>query len=177
MVRRVRLFPDAGLKQRCCEVERVTADTVSVIDDLVETMLTLPRCVGLAAPQVGVLERVVVVDVSRAAKPQAGNHGLLCMINPVVLLKAGSLVSREGCVSVPEFTAHVARAERVAVEYLDVDGRRRDLEAKGYEAVALQHEIDHLDGVLFLDRVKSAEVFRRPGYWASATSRNRTSHR
>ena len=160
-IRPVRVFPDALLKQRCRDLERITGETVVTIDDLVETMLALPRCVGLAAPQIGVLERVVVVDVSRAAKPPAGNHGLLCMINPIILLRAGNVVSREGCVSVPDFTANVTRAERVAIEYFDVEGRRRDIDAIGYEAVALQHEIDHLDGVLFLDRVRPEDIFKR----------------
>ena len=160
-VRPVRIFPDAVLKETCSSVQHITAGTVAVLDDLVETMLALPRCVGLAAPQIGCLERIVVVDVSRAARPPVRNHGLLCLINPVVVLRSGSILSREGCVSVPEFTANVLRSERIAIEYLDVGGNRRSIEAQGFEAIALQHEFDHLDGLLFLDRVRPEDIFRR----------------
>lgn len=167
-VRPVRVFPDAILKATCNSVQHITAETVAVLDDLVETMLALPRCVGLAAPQIGCLERLVVVDVSRAARPPMRHHGLLCLINPVIVLRSGSILSREGCVSVPEFTANVSRAERIALEYLDVDGNRRSIEAQGFEAIALQHEFDHLDGLLFLDRVRPEDIFKR-----SSTSRSR----
>jgi peptide deformylase len=86
------------------------------------------------------------------------------MLNPIVRFSAGTLTSREGCVSVPDFTANVTRAEHIVVDYVDYGGMSQSLEASGFEAVALQHEIDHLDGKLFLDRVTSADIFRRKSY-------------
>ena len=160
-VRPVLLFPEPLLKQPCEQVGELSAEVMQVVEDLVETMLALPRCVGLAAPQLGVTRRIVVVDVSRHPKAPARNHGLLCLINPKLVLTAGQVVTREGCVSVPDFTANVARAEHVAINYLDCEGAPRALEASGFEAIALQHELDHLDGKLFLDRVTAADIFRR----------------
>lgn len=170
MVRPVKVFPEPVLKERSLEVPEAAARTTEIVDDLVETMLSLPRCVGLAAPQLGILSRIVVIDASRAAKAstvakggsdRGPNHGLVCLINPVIVMRAGKVINREGCVSVPDFTANVRRSERVAIDYVDCDGKRRGLEACGFEAIVLQHEIDHLDGVLFLDRVSPEDVFKR----------------
>ena len=160
-VRAVRVFPDPLLKQKCDEVRDVNSSVMAVLDDLLKTMLSLPRCVGLAAPQIGELVRIVVVDVSRHPKAPDKNHGLLCMINPMITHSMGSRVSREGCVSVPDLTANVSRSEQVAVSFIDGNGAERSIEAHGFEAIAIQHELDHLDGMLFLDRVTSKDLFKR----------------
>lgn len=161
LVRTVRVFPDPVLKKMCDEVNDMSGRVIVIIDDLLQTMLSLPRCVGLAAPQIGELVRVVVVDVSRHPKSPPKNHGLLCMINPVITQSLGSRVSREGCVSVPDLTGNVGRSEQVAVRYFDRDGVERTIEANGFEAIAIQHELDHLDGMLFLDRVTANGLFKR----------------
>jgi peptide deformylase len=133
--------------------------------DLVDTMRAHPRCVGLAAPQIGALVRVLVVDVS--GHPRAtSSGGVIALVNPVLLDADGSEVGREGCLSVPDFTANVRRATRVVVDGFTPDGDGRRVEADGFEARCLLHELDHLDGVLFLDRVDSlaTDVFRRRSF-------------
>jgi peptide deformylase len=136
---------------------------VAVIQDLVDTMVDAGHSVGVAAPQIGVLRRVVVVDVSKSKLGRDNNHGLLEMVNPEIIEKSGSTTMREGCMSVPDYTGNVTRAERIVVEYNDRAGRLRVIETSGFEAVAIQHELDHLDGLLFLDRVSSlkTDLYRR----------------
>jgi peptide deformylase len=119
-------------------------------------------CVGLAAPQLGDEVRIVVVDVSDHPRATR-HHGLLVLVNPVIRLSSGSEIAREGCLSIPDLTANVKRATEVLVEAADPEGTIQAIEAEGFEARCLQHEIDHLDGILFLDRVASltTDVFRR----------------
>ena len=160
-------FPDPLLKERSAPVTGVDAEVSSVIDDLLETMRASPGGVGIAAPQVGVLKRIVVVDVSAHRRGgQEQNHGLLVLVNPEILARGGKQLVREGCMSVPDYTANVQRAQWVLVDALDREGKQLILEAIGFEAVAIQHEMDHLDGVLFLDRVVSikTDLFRRKKY-------------
>ena len=160
-------FPDPILKERSAPVEEVDAAVSSVIDDLLETMRASPGGVGIAAPQVGILKRIVVVDVSAHKRGgQEQNHGLLVLLNPEILARGGKQLVREGCMSVPDYTANVQRAQWVLVDALDRQGKQLILEAIGFEAVAIQHELDHLGGVLFLDRVVSVktDVFRRKTY-------------
>jgi peptide deformylase len=133
--------------------------------DLVDTMRANVKCVGLAAPQIDQLVRVVAVDVSE--HPRAiRHHGLLVLVNPIVVLTTGSEVAREGCLSIPDLTANVRRATDVVIEASTPAGEARVIESEGFEARCLLHEIDHLDGVLFLDRVDSlkSDVFRRKNY-------------
>jgi peptide deformylase len=159
--REVLVHPDARLKQVAARVE--PGETARrVADDLVDTMRGGPRCIGVAAPQIGELVRIVVVDCSTHPKAQS-HHGLLRLVNPAVVEASGSEIGREGCLSIPEITANVRRATAVVVEATDPDGGPLRIEAEGFEARALQHEIDHLDGVLILDRVASldTDVFRR----------------
>jgi peptide deformylase len=120
------------------------------------------RCVGLAAPQIEEAVRMVVVDVSEHPRATR-HHGLLVLVNPVIRLSSGSEIAREGCLSIPDLTANVKRATEVLVEAADPEGTIQAIEAEGFEARCLQHEIDHLDGILFLDRVASltTDVFRR----------------
>jgi peptide deformylase len=133
--------------------------------DLVDTMRANVKCVGLAAPQIDHLVRVVAVDVSEHPRATR-HHGLLVLVNPIVVLTSGSEVAREGCLSIPDLTANVRRATHVTIEALTPDGTERRIATEGFEARCLLHELDHLDGVLFLDRVDSlaTDVFRRKNY-------------
>ena len=160
-------FPDPRLKEKSDPVTGVTAEVSAVIDDLLETMRASPGCVGIAAPQVGVARRIIVVDVSAHRRGgQEENHGLLVLVNPEILARGGKQLVREGCMSVPDYTANVQRAQWVLVDAQDREGKQTILEAVGFEAVAIQHEADHLDGYLFLDRVSSikTDLFRRKRY-------------
>lgn len=157
-------FPDPQLKEKSAPVEAVDAAVSAFIDDLLETMRAAPGCVGIAAPQVGVPKRVIAVDVSNHRRgSQEENHGLLVLVNPEILAMGGKQLVREGCMSIPDYTANVQRAQWVLVDALDRNGKQVILEAVGFEAVAIQHEVDHLDGILFLDRVVSVktDIFRR----------------
>ena len=158
MVREVLRYPHPALKQ----VARALApdeedEIVRVGADLVDTMDSFGHCVGLAATQLGEMVRMVAVDVSGHPKATVTN-GRLVLVNPRIVSTNGAEVAREGCLSIPELTANVRRATEVVVE--SADGVLR---SEGFEARCLQHELDHLDGLLFLDRVDSltADVFRR----------------
>jgi peptide deformylase len=160
----IRVYPDPVLKQTAVPVAEDDASVTDLVQDLVDTMCAAGHSVGIAAPQIGDLRRVVVVDVSTSKLgQQQHNHGRLEMVNPVIIERSGSRVFREGCMSVPEYTGNVTRAEQIVVEFTDRRGQLRVIESSGFEAVAIQHEIDHLDGLLFLDRVSSlkSDVFRR----------------
>ncbi len=164
-VREIRLYPDPILKQVCAPVEELDADVDSLVQDLIDTMVAAGHSVGVAAPQIGACRRVVVVDVSASKMGKDNNHGLLVLINPEIIRREGSRVMREGCMSVPDYTGNVTRAESIVVQYLDRDGREKVITSSGFEAIAIQHELDHLDGLLFLDRVSSlkTDIFRRKG--------------
>lgn len=133
--------------------------------DLVDTMRVSPGCVGLAAPQIGVSRRAFCLDVSGHPKARHA-HGLVVLFDPELVHAEGSEVRREGCMSVPDLTADVRRPLAVVVRGTDPEGRERVLEATGFEARAFAHELDHLDGLLVLDRVASlrTDVFRRKTY-------------
>ena len=161
-VRPVRIYPDPVLKQAANPVGVVDAAAQAIARDLVDTMRAHERCVGIAANQIGVLRRCVVVDVT--GHPRARScAGLIVLFDPVVEQQSGAEIAREGCLSLPDLTANVRRATNLTVRGLTEDGSSRVVEADAFEARALLHEIDHLDGILFLDRVASLEtdVFRR----------------
>jgi peptide deformylase len=163
-VQAIRVYPDSILKQKAAPVVENDATVVELIQDLVDTMVAAGHSVGVAAPQIGDLRRVAVVDVSTSKLGQQQlNHGLLAMINPVIIARSGNRTFREGCMSVPDYTGNVTRAEHIVVQFIDRHGQRRVIESSDFEAVAIQHELDHLDGLLFLDRVSSlkTDVFRR----------------
>jgi peptide deformylase len=163
-VRPVLRYPEAVLKARAAPIEPGPhADAVCA--DLVETMRASPACVGLAAPQIGEGVRAFCLDVTGHRRARSQN-GLVVMLNPVVIARSGAEVIREGCMSVPDFTGNVRRAVEVRVRGTTPDGGEIEVEADAFEARALQHEIDHLDGLLFLDRVSSltADVFSRKRY-------------
>ena len=122
--------------------------------NLLATVRSHPGCVGLAAPQIGALARVVVIDVT--ADPRASDtHGIISLVNPEIVLSSGSQPGREGCLSLPGLTASIRRAARVVIAGLSIRGEDVLIEARGFEARVLQHELDHLDGVLIHDRVES----------------------
>ncbi|MGW8313690.1 MAG: peptide deformylase [Desulfuromonadales bacterium] len=162
-VRCIITYPDPILKQVSAPVESVDESVTAILEDLIDTMLDAGHSVGVAAPQIGILRRVVVVDVSKSKLGKDNSHGLLEMVNPNIIERSGSRVMREGCMSVPDYTGNVTRAEHIVVEFIDRSGQLRVIEASGFEAVAIQHEIDHLDGLLFLDRVSSlkTDLYRR----------------
>ena len=147
-------LPNPLLREKSKKVEAVNGDVISLCSRLKEQVYISKGCVGIAAPQTGHLHRIVVVDASVGRK-KCENHGLIEMINPVIVRAEGSSINREGCLSVPEYTGNVERADSIAVKYLGVSGEEKLLETTGFEAVIFQHEIDHLDGVLFPDRVIS----------------------
>ena len=158
-------FPHPILKRSTHPVERVDADASKLIERMGGAMRAHPRCVGLAAPQVGSSLRIAVMDSSRNPKV-TDSHGLIILINPSVTVAEGSVVQREGCLSIPDFTGNVQRAARVNVRAHDSDGRLQEFWLEGFEAIIAQHEIDHLDGKLFLDRVANlkTDVFQRKTY-------------
>jgi len=157
-------YPDPRLKQASSPVMAFDAALRAFIADLEETMRAGPGSVGIAAPQVNVFQRIVIVDVS--AKPGIPHHGCLRLANPQILHQEGELKGREGCMSVPDYTGNVLRARGVRLRAQDIDGQWCEYDCEGYEARAVQHEIDHLDGLLFLDRVVSPrhDLFRRKVY-------------
>jgi peptide deformylase len=146
-------YPDPRLKQPAEPVERFDAELCALVAALEQTMRAGPAAVGIAAPQVGVLRCVVLLDVSGRKKAQG--HGRVVLVNPEILAWEGMAIGREGCLSVPDFTGNVIRAERVTVQSCDEHGTPQRHEMVGFEARAAQHEIDHLEGVLFLDRLVS----------------------
>lgn len=149
MIRPILRYGDAALHTAAAPVAEVTSEIDRLINDMVETMYAAPG-VGLAAPQIGVPLRVFVVDLSigRDAK------GLIVMINPVYREREGMQLEEEGCLSIPGFNATVVRPSRVVLEGLDRDGQPQRLEGTELLARAFQHEMDHLDGTLFVDRLR-----------------------
>ena len=161
----IRRFPDPVLKRITRRVTHADPGTRRLIDAMIRTMRHHPRCVGLAAPQIGSALRLAVMDASRHPKAPAG-CGLLVLVNPVLEQLDGWRVGREGCLSVPDFTADVRRAARLRLSAQDDAGVAYTIWLEGFEAVVAQHEVDHLDGMLFLDRVADprADVFPRKTY-------------
>lgn len=158
-------YPDPRLTRESRPVTEFDDELRGFVAALEETMRAGPGAVGIAAPQVGRTQRIVIVDCS-AKKDLPTHHGRLVLINPEITEWEGYAVGREGCLSVPDFTGNVIRAERISVEAQGEHGERLQLELAGYEARAVQHEIDHLDGLLFLDRLVSRrnDLFKRKVY-------------
>jgi peptide deformylase len=151
-------YPDPFLKKPAEPVAAVDAETQSLARDMAETMYAAPG-VGLAAPQVGIGRRLVVLDCSRKEEPP----DLITAINPEIVYREGSVTEEEGCLSVPEYYARVPRSAQVRVRYLDLEGHTVEREAEGLLAIAFQHEIDHLDGILFIDHLSPLKknIFRK----------------
>ncbi len=168
---RIYTFPDDVLAKKAQPVSRVGKEYYKLADDMLETMYDAPG-IGLAANQVGILERIIVVDTEYDVtdpdelKPGeqvpagevvngqiiSGKKPLI-LINPEIILREGKSTMKEACLSVPDYTAEVQRAEIIKVQYQSIDGLAKTLDAEGLLAVCLQHEMDHLDGTLFIDRL------------------------
>ena len=156
VVRQVVRAPDPVLSRAGQDVDPAAAATIELVADLFATQLVSPGCVGLAAQQIAVTARVLSVDVSGHPKTRTC-HGLFALCNAVVVSATRKEHGREGCMSVPDFTGDVARGRRVVVRgQLPLTGQWVEVSTDGFEAVALQHEIDHTNGLLFLDRVSGA---------------------
>ena len=148
MKRRILTYPDPVLANKAEDVPEITPEIRQLALDMAETMYS-DAGIGLAAPQVGEPVRLIVVDVT----DEDQRSGLLTLINPRIAGRRGEVESEEGCLSVPGYRSTVIRSETVRVEALDLDGKECAVDADGLLAICLQHEIDHLDGVLFIDRL------------------------
>lgn len=146
------LYPKDVLATRALEVQEVNDEIRRLVDDMVQTMYDAPG-VGLAAPQINVLKRLTVIDVSPVDEDGQGERELHVLINPKIVHRQGKILWEEGCLSIPGVYEKVERSERVVVEALNRDGKPFELEADGLLSVCIQHELDHLDGIVFLDRI------------------------
>lgn len=160
-VREIKTYPDPVLRNKTARVETIDDTVQRLIEDMVETMHAAPG-VGLAANQVGVPLQVAVIDLS-TREEQENRHPLLVLINPEILSTQGSVIAEEGCLSIPEYAEKVKRAARVTVRAQDRRGKPFEIEADGLMAKALQHEIDHLNGLLLIDRLSTLkkDIFKR----------------
>ena len=149
MIRPILKYGDSVLHEKARVVDAITPDIDRLVNDMIETMYAAPG-VGLAAPQVGEPLRIFVVDISIGRDP----NGLMVLVNPEFLERDGVQLEDEGCLSVPGFNATVVRPVRAVIKALDRDGHERHLEADGLLARAFQHEMDHLEGTLFVDRLR-----------------------
>ena len=163
-VRPVLRYPAPSLKRPASPAGRITDELLDLARDLVDTMRAGPATVGLAAPQIGAEVRAFALNVTGHRKARTSS-GLVVLFDPDLLEAEGEETAREGCLSVPELTADVQRATRVRVAGLSPEGERRELDVEGFEARAVQHEMDHLEGLLILDRVEAASsLFPRRVY-------------
>jgi peptide deformylase len=149
VIRPILKYGDSTLHEKAVTVDAITPDVDTLVTDMIETMYAAPG-VGLAAPQVGVPLRIFVVDTSVGRDPL----GLIVMINPTFVVREGMQLEEEGCLSVPGFEATVVRPTRVVVRGLDRDGSLHERDGTGLLARAFQHEMDHLDGRLFIDHLR-----------------------
>jgi len=153
MVLNIKKYPEPILRQKALEVTNIDESILRLIDDMIETMLQAPG-VGLAAPQVGISKRVIVVDLSGGSE----DRNIQCFINPEIIDAFGSETGEEGCLSLPGEFAYVKRASNIVLRALDGKGIESKLELEGLPARIVQHEVDHLDGILFIDRLA---IFKR----------------
>jgi len=153
-------LPDPVLRKKAKPIERVDAELRQLMDDMLATMYDAPG-IGLAAPQVGVLRRLIVMDPAKDEAPKSP----LVMVNPEMLERSEEMrTHEEGCLSIPDFTAEIERPARTRVSYIDREGKKREAELEGIWSTLVQHEIDHLNGVLFIDylsRLKRDMVVRK----------------
>jgi peptide deformylase len=160
-IREIRTYPDPVLRNKTARVEKIDSSLERLIEDMVATMHAAPG-VGLAANQVGVALQLAVIDLS-ARENEDQRHPLLVIINPEILTLEGSITEEEGCLSIPDYAEKVKRAARVKVRAQDRTGKLFEIEAEGLLAKALQHEIDHLNGLLFIDHLSPLKknIFKR----------------
>lgn len=150
-LRQIREVGDDLLRKKSRPVEKIDEKIIQLLDDMLETLKSSNDGIGLAAPQIGILKRLIVIDLT------AEDGEVYKLINPVIVKSKGEQVCREGCLSVPGMLGDVIRPKEVVVEALDVNGKKITIKAKDLLAIVLCHEIDHLDGVLFID--KATELF------------------
>ncbi len=148
MIYPILTFPDPVLKKKSAPVNIITDEIRQIARDMAETMYAAPG-VGLAAPQIGILQRIIVIDIA----PKGNAPQLITAINPVIIHSEGEVYEEEGCLSVPDFSANVKRYEKVVVKGLSIDGQERIWQADELLAIAFQHELDHLEGTLFIDHL------------------------
>jgi peptide deformylase len=141
-------YPEEILRQRAEPITEIDEEVVKLVDHMTETMYSAPG-IGLAATQVGVAKQVLVVDIA----PRRPESELIVLINPEIIAAEGEVIFEEGCLSVPDYQAEVKRHEKITVRGLNLKGEEVEIEAEGLLAVVLQHEIDHLNGMLFIDRL------------------------
>lgn len=160
-IREIRTYPDPVLRNKTARVEKIDSSLDRLIEDMVATMHAAPG-VGLAANQVGVPLQLAVIDLS-SRENEEQRHPLLVIINPEILAMEGSVTEEEGCLSIPDYSEKVKRAAKVKVRAQDRTGKSFEIEAEGLLAKALQHEIDHLNGLLFVDHLSPLKknIFRR----------------
>lgn len=168
MIRTILTYPNPELKKKSAPVTIVTDSIRELVRDMAETMYDAPG-IGLAAPQIGVHQRVIVIDISAKNEPPE----LIVAINPVIIHAEGEAYEEEGCLSVPSYAANVKRHARVIVKALDLDGVEQTWKAEDLLAIAFQHEIDHLDGILFVDHLSTLkrELFQRKARKAAEEKR------
>ncbi|MBE0426085.1 MAG: peptide deformylase [Nitrospirae bacterium] len=154
----IRKYPDKILKEKTVPVDNIDAETQRLIDDMIETM-HFARGIGLAANQIGISKRLCLIDIM--AIEEKGS--LIVLINPLILEKEGFIEAQEGCLSIPGYMTTIKRSEKVYVKGLNREGKDFEIEGTGLLARAMQHEIDHLDGILFIDRMSpiKREFFKR----------------
>jgi peptide deformylase len=163
-VREILTLPDKRLRLKSEPVRRVDAGVRKLVEDMFETMYDAPG-IGLAAVQIGVAKRVVTMDLSK----KEGDHKPQVFINPQIVWESEETSTyEEGCLSIPEYYEEVERPERVRVKYLDLDGKEHEVEAKGLLATCFQHEIDHTNGVLFIDHISKLKRDRVTKKFAKA---------
>jgi peptide deformylase len=171
MLRPIIVIPDPRLREVAAPVARVDDAVRRLMDDMLETMYEAPG-IGLAAVQIGVMQRVVVLDVAKR-KDEDASAAPLFLANPEILWESDERsVYEEGCLSIPEYYEEVERPARVRVGFLDRDGARREIEADGILATCLQHEIDHLNGVLFIDHISRLKRDRVVKKFSKAAKRD-----
>ena len=158
MIRTILSYPDPELKKKSQPVTVINESIRELVRDMAETMYDAPG-IGLAAPQIGVHQRVIVIDIAGKDEPP----NLIVAINPVIVHGEGESYEEEGCLSVPKYAANVRRHARVVVKGLNLEGQEVTWKAEDLLAIAFQHEIDHLDGILFIDHISQLkrEIFRR----------------
>ncbi len=164
-VLKVLQYPDEILKEKCILIKKIDSQINQLIDDMIESLQSFPGCVGIAAPQIGSSVQLIVVDVGGHKKTTI-SHGLVVLLNPVIRMQEGEIISREGCLSLPDYTGNVKRAVKIRVCAQNRLGQPIEIQTEGFEAIVLQHEIDHLNGILFVDRIISlkTDLFRRKFY-------------
>ena len=150
-IQKIYKYPDPVLRKKTEKITSFDKDLQNLVEDMVETMYDAPG-IGLAAPQIGQSVKLIVVDITEDPE---GEKKYMPMINPEIIVHEGKQLDEEGCLSVPELTANVNRYKEITVSYQDLEGNVRELSTENRFAVVLQHEIDHINGVLFLDHLSS----------------------